>query len=81
YVCLIAGETLANKLIMNPFWAMWAANAIFTAAGLLFLLRVQHHGASARGTDPGEMWDALRHGVTQRLRRLGIRTGTPEKVS
>jgi len=81
YVCLIAGETLANKLIMNAFWAMWAANAIFTAAGLLFLLRVQRHGGSARGADAGEMWDTLRHGARQRLRRLGIRTGTPGKVS
>jgi lipopolysaccharide export system permease protein len=81
YVCLIAGETLANKLIMNPFWAMWAANAIFTVAGLIFLLRVQRHGASARGADASEMWDALRQRVTQRLRRFGVRAGTPEKVS
>ena len=81
YVCLIAGETLANKLIMNPFWAMWAANAIFTVAGLIFLLRVQRHGASARGADASEMWDALRQRVTQRLRRFSPRAGTPEKVS
>ena len=81
YVCLIAGETLANKLIMNPFWAMWAANAIFTVAGLIFLLRVQRHGASARGADASEMWDALRQRVTQRLRHFGPRAGTPEKVS
>jgi len=81
YVCLIAGETLANKLIMNPFWAMWAANAIFTAAGLIFLLRVQHHGAGTRGADASEMWDALRQRVTQRLRRTGVRAGTPEKAS
>ena len=26
YVMLIGGESLANNLVITPFWAMWAAN-------------------------------------------------------
>ena len=37
YVCLIAGEFLADQLIVSPFVAMWMANALFLAAALLFL--------------------------------------------
>jgi lipopolysaccharide export system permease protein len=34
YVCLIGGESLANRLIVSPLWAMWAPNVIFTVLGL-----------------------------------------------
>ncbi len=43
YVCLIGGESLANRLIVLPFWAMWTPNVVFTAVGLagLWYLRRQ----------------------------------------
>lgn len=43
YVCLIGGESLANRLIVSPFWAMWTPNVIFTTVGLagLWYLRRQ----------------------------------------
>ncbi len=73
YVCLIAGETLADKLILSPIIAMWLANVIFTAAGLVLMLRVQRSGATARGGDASEMIDSLRGAVTRLARRVGMR--------
>jgi lipopolysaccharide export system permease protein len=73
YVCLIAGETLADKLILNPIIAMWLANAIFTVAGLILLVRVQRSGATARGGDASEMIDAVRTALARLARRAGIR--------
>ena len=35
YVGLIAGESLAGRLIVSPFVAMWAANAFFLAFALV----------------------------------------------
>jgi lipopolysaccharide export LptBFGC system permease protein LptF len=37
YVSLVAGETLANRLVVSPFVGMWTANAILLAIGLLFV--------------------------------------------
>lgn len=73
YVCLIAGETLADKLILSPIIAMWLANVIFTIAGLVLLVRVQRSGATARGGDAGEMIEAVRSSLARLGRRLGIR--------
>jgi len=72
YVCLIAGETLADKLILNPIIAMWLANVIFTAAGLVLLVRVQRSGATARGGDASEMIEAVRNGFARLARRVGV---------
>ncbi|HEX9581018.1 MAG TPA: LptF/LptG family permease [Gemmatimonadales bacterium] len=45
YVCLIGGETLANRLIVAPFWAMWAPNVLFGLFGLLALWRIRRAAA------------------------------------
>jgi lipopolysaccharide export system permease protein len=49
YVCLIGGESLANKGHVPPFWAMWAANIIFFAIGLFLYARMGHEATTARG--------------------------------
>ena len=72
YICLIAGETLADKLILNPIIAMWLANVIFTIAGLVLLVRVQRSGATSRGGDASEMIDAVRSWLARQGRRVGI---------
>ena len=72
YICLIAGETLADKLILNPIIAMWLANVIFTIAGLFLLVRVQRSGATSRGGDAGEMIEAARSWFARQARRVGI---------
>ena len=68
YVGLIAGETLADKLILSPFVAMWLANILFTIVGLLFMYLLRRSGSTARGGDFGEMWDALRQRVSRKAR-------------
>jgi lipopolysaccharide export system permease protein len=72
YVGLIAGETLADKLILSPFWAMWMANVLFTAVGIFFLHRVRKTGSTARGGDASEMLDAVRAWLGRQARRVGI---------
>ncbi len=53
WVCLISGETLADRLLLAPFWAMWAPNAIFLAAGLALMIM------QARGSRPLELIGGL----------------------
>jgi lipopolysaccharide export system permease protein len=68
YVGLIAGESLANRSILSPFWAMWAANVLFTSIGALLLARMGKEGATSRGGGGfGEWWEGMRG----RLRRRG----------
>ncbi len=62
YVSLIGGETLADRLIITPFWAMWGPNLLMMLAGLLLFARLGHERAAARGG-----------GWVERLRRLGGR--------
>jgi lipopolysaccharide export system permease protein len=50
YVGLIGGETLANELIVTPFWAMWGANLLMTAIGVALFLRLNRQRVAARGT-------------------------------
>jgi lipopolysaccharide export system permease protein len=37
---LIAGEELADRLIVNAFWAMWSANFLIGGVGLALLTGV-----------------------------------------
>ena len=73
YVCLIAGEELANRGFMPPFWAMWAANVLFTLIGLVLLARMGREGGTSRGGDTGELVEQLRLFLKRQLRRVGIR--------
>ncbi len=69
YVGLIAGESLADRNLLRPSLAMWAANIIFTLAGLILLARMDKDGGSARGSDTGELWARLRDALTFGRRR------------
>ncbi|MGQ0649244.1 MAG: LptF/LptG family permease [Gemmatimonadaceae bacterium] len=70
YVGLIAGESLADRNILTPAAAMWAANLLFALAGLILVARMERAGGAARGGDPTEFWGALRHfGRRLRFRR------------
>jgi lipopolysaccharide export system permease protein len=73
YVGLIAGESLADRAFLTPFWAMWAANVILTAVGILLMIRMGREGATSRGGDLTEFTDAIR----AYLARLGRRFGLP----
>jgi lipopolysaccharide export system permease protein len=72
YIGLIAGESLADRALLTPFWAMWAANVILTGVGLVLLVRMGREGATSRGGDLSEFMDALRANLAKLGRRLGI---------
>lgn len=57
YVGLIAGESLANKLIVPPFWAMWTPNVLFGAIGVIALYAVRKEATAGRGD--GSLWKRL----------------------
>jgi lipopolysaccharide export system permease protein len=71
YVGLIGGETLSDKGIISPFWAMWAVNIIFAAVGLLLMTRMGHEGVTSRGGGLGEWFASLRARFAGRDRRDG----------
>jgi lipopolysaccharide export system permease protein len=56
YVCLMGGEALADKGIVMPSIAMWIANAIFTAAGIILLWRVESTTDTSRGGGLRDWW-------------------------
>ena len=60
YVGLIGGESLANKGIIPPFWAMWGANVILTIVGVVLLFAHGTRGDSGRGGDWADRWDRVR---------------------
>ena len=66
YVGLIAGESLADRDKLRPSLAMWAANIIFTLAGLYLLARMERDGGAARGGDTGVWLERLRALWTRR---------------
>jgi lipopolysaccharide export system permease protein len=77
YVGLIGGESLANKNIISPFWAMWADNILFALVGLLLMTRMGHEGVTSRGGNMGELIDAIRDRFGKRGR--GAAVGTAEQ--
>ena len=69
YVGLIGGETLADELIVTPFWAMWTANLVMAAVGLALFMRLNRQRVAARGgwrerlAALRERWSAARAGT------------------
>jgi lipopolysaccharide export system permease protein len=61
YVGLIGGESLANKSLISPFWAMWADNVIFVIVGALLISRMGHEGVTGRSGNFGEFFSRLFH--------------------
>ena len=78
YIGLIGGESLANKNIISPFWAMWADNIIFLAVGIFLIARMGNEGVTSRGGRMGEVMDAARQWFANQGRRVGI--GRQERV-
>ena len=72
YVGLIAGESLADRAFLTPFWAMWAANVILTLVGILLMVRMGREGATSRGGDLTEFSEALRANLAKIARRIGL---------
>jgi lipopolysaccharide export system permease protein len=68
YVGLTAGESLADRGLIDPWVAMWAPNIVLTILGLIGLVRVSRESGSTRGGDFQEVLDSIRH-LFRRLRR------------
>ena len=72
YIGLTAGESLADRGHVAPWFAMWAPNIILTVLGIFGLLWVSRQSGSTRGGDFREMFDALAQTI-RRLRGLVFR--------
>jgi lipopolysaccharide export system permease protein len=81
YVGLIGGESLANKNIISPFWAMWADNVIFLIAGVILMSRMGREGVTGRGGNMGEIIDRMRAWFARQGRRVGIGSARSSTIS
>jgi lipopolysaccharide export system permease protein len=72
YIGLVAGEALADRLIVTPFLAMWLTNILFLGIAALLLSRMGKEGVTARGGDMSEAWDAFRAWFARQARRVGV---------
>jgi lipopolysaccharide export system permease protein len=73
YVALIGGQSLGNRGIVPPALAMWGANILFGAAGVVLLYKLGTESATSRGGDAREMVDAFRAWLARHLAHVGIR--------
>ncbi|HUR91818.1 MAG TPA: LptF/LptG family permease [Gemmatimonadaceae bacterium] len=73
YVALIGGQSLGNRGIVPPALAMWGANMLFGAAGVILLFKLGTESATSRGGDAREMADAVRAWIARHVARLGLR--------
>ncbi len=69
YIGLTAGESLADRGHVEPWFAMWAPNIVLTVLGLFGVLWVSRQSGSTRGGDLREVIDALGH-LIRRLRGM-----------
>ncbi len=60
YVGLIAGESLANRLIVPPFIAMYASNILMGTLGVAGLWLVRRQGTTPPPPAPVRLWRLLR---------------------
>jgi lipopolysaccharide export system permease protein len=72
YVGLIGGESLANKGLVPPFWAMWGTNVVLTVVGVILLFRMGREDSSGRGGNWGDRIDAVRNWVNARRGRPAL---------
>ena len=73
YVGLIGGESLANKGIIEPFWAMWGTNVILTVVGVVLLLRMGREENAGRGGNWADSWDRVRERIARRRQPTLVR--------
>jgi lipopolysaccharide export system permease protein len=66
YVGLVAGEAMADRLKLTPFWGMWMGNVLFSVTGAFFMVKVQRSGATARGGDWHETLEGIKTWIAAR---------------
>jgi lipopolysaccharide export system permease protein len=60
YICLIAGESMADDGVLPPWVAMWGANVVFTIVGVFLFVRMGREASTARGGDWDDVKDRIR---------------------
>jgi lipopolysaccharide export system permease protein len=65
YVGLLGGEALADRALVGPSIAMWAANALLGIVGVILTLRLGSEGSTSRGSETSEWWGR----IMERFRR------------
>ena len=68
YVGLIAGEALARRDLLSPFWAMWTTNILLLAVGLFLVARLGTEGATSSGSETTEALQRLRERLASLVR-------------
>ncbi len=81
YVGLVAGEAMADRLVLTPFWGMWMANVLFTVTGLVLMAHMQRSGATARGGEWREALQAARERRAARRAARRSREAAPSEVA
>jgi lipopolysaccharide export system permease protein len=71
YICLMAGEVLADDGRLPAFVAMWMANVLFGGAGVVLMLRAERTVDTSRGGGLGDWWASWR--AARRARRAAAR--------
>ena len=79
YICLMGGESLADKGMLPAWFAMWIANLIFGTLGLLALIGLESTTDTSRGGGFRDRFDDWR--TTRRLRREAKRARPAPAVS
>ncbi|HEY9014580.1 MAG TPA: LptF/LptG family permease, partial [Gemmatimonadales bacterium] len=69
YIGLTAGESLADRGIVEPWIAMWTPNIVLTILGLIGLVRVSRESGTTRGGDFQEILEGMRHLARRLFRR------------
>ena len=77
YIGLVAGEAMADRLKLTPFWGMWMGNVLFSITGAYFMVKVQHSGATARGGDWHETLEGIKGWFAARRPRRRSSGGGP----
>jgi lipopolysaccharide export system permease protein len=70
YIGLIGGESLADRAIIPPFWAMWAPNLLMAGLGAWLFSRLGRERATGRDSGLGNLL-RLPKTALARLRRRG----------
>jgi lipopolysaccharide export system permease protein len=69
YIALTGGESLANRNLISPFWAMWADNLIFLAVAVWLIARMGTERVTSRGGGFAEKIDGVRFWFARQVRR------------
>ena len=75
YIALTSGESLANRNIISPFWAMWADNILFLAIGIPLIARMGTERVTSRGGGMSEKIDGVRLWFSRQGQRVGVGRG------